>query len=124
MVRKNWRSRNVPKAPPSHAPTHSGSCVLIQLPLLESGCGRMRERVEVGPGPTWKGMISVATRIPKSGPLKRNWRVAKANAAIELLTSWPAVLSRASFTELKEGREGEHIPHPRVVLPVRARRQR
>ena len=98
--RKNWRRRNVPKAPPSHAPTHSGSEVPMKLPLSLNGLGRDRHRMKLGTRTTWNGMIMVARSTPNSGPLPRNGITAKAYAAMEQVTSCPAVHSRASLSEL------------------------
>ena len=55
--------------------------------------------MKFGTRTTWNGMISVARSSPNSRRLPRNSRTAKANAAIEQEISWPAVVSRASFSE-------------------------
>jgi len=74
--------------------------VPIQLPLALVGCGSVRYRMKFGTRTTWKGMISVARRIPKSGPRPRNGMTANAYAAIDELTSWPAVHRMAILSEL------------------------
>ena len=111
IARKNWRSRNVPNAPPRNAPTQSGSCVPIQLPLAEAGCGSRRNSTKFGTRTTWNGMMSVTSRRAKSGSRKRKRSVAKAKAAMEQLMSCPIVLSDASLTELMKNWPNGSRPH-------------
>jgi transposase InsO family protein len=69
-VRKNWRSRKMPKALPKNAGTVSGRRVLIQ-PMA-------RNRMKVGIRVTWLGTIIVARKMMNRTFLPRKRSRAKA----------------------------------------------
>ncbi len=87
MVRKYWRSRNVPNAPPQKAGSHSGTCVPIRPSHLNI--------IKFGTSVICGGSISVASRHTNSPRRNGKSTTAKQNAAIAQVSIWPIVLSVA-----------------------------